>query len=385
MFSTYEKYPTKTSELDSIFARADASDPTRDVRKLLRILQTMMVRNPRINGHYNVRTTAVSAFGFEIRADDDSANDLALSAQARCRTALNTLLRYHARVPFFGALCAEVAWQFSEESGQIPKLNILPTHRVEQLQNGVNILADGNDLKRTATVNIGDVDMRYIAQVDTMSPFCGGLLRAILPTEILRSITVNEIAGFVQLQKGLLQMIVREGATDQEISATEERVKTARKAGFVMSSDMIELKLNDVVSGSAEAFTQLIDLLNRDIAIACLGQANTSELPNSGGSRAALQVMKSVSADIHYADIQRAEEICNTLLLLDYRMNIDQSAEIAPYQFRVAIEEEQDYEKNAIVVREALATQLPLSRNEVYARLGFSVPAEGAEVVQMGG
>lgn len=384
--TTLEKYPLTTSELDSILMRADTSDQSRDVRRLLRLLQTMMVRNPRIAGHYNVRTTAVSAFGYSVRADDEALSDTANAAEQRCRASLNTLLRYHARVPFFGAMCAEVAWQFSDTLGQKPTVSILPPHRVEQTQSGVNVLADGTDLRRIATVNVGDTaNNAFLAQVDTMSPFCGGVLRAILPTEILRSITVNEIAGFVQLQKGLLQMIVREGASDQEITATEERVKTARKHGFVMSSDMIELKLNDVVSGGADAFTQLIDLLNRDIAIACLGQANTSELPNSGGSRAALQVMKSVSADIHYADIQRAEELCNMLLLMDYRMNIDPSAEVAPYRFRISIEEEQDYEKNAIVVREALATQLPLSRAEVYARLGFSVPAEGADVVQMGG
>ena len=79
-------------------------------------------------------------------------------------------------------------------------------------------------------------------------------------------------------------------------------------------------------------------MINRDIAIAVLGQANTSELPNHGGSRAALEVLRLISKDIFYSDMVRVESIINRFLLIGYRLNYDKTAVKTPFNFRFDID-----------------------------------------------
>ena len=208
----------------------------------------------------------------------------------------------------------------------------------------------------------------------------GGIMRNILITEILRLDATKEQANFIKKLKGILQIINKGGDDDATIAA--QAAQTAIQENYLVTSDLIEFKLNSIAS-SHGPFKDVIEALNADISIAFLGQANTTELPNNGGSRAALQVMKLVSADIHYNDIVHFEDfINNQLLKYDYQLNFGMDKEV-PYKFQINLIEETDRESAAIAVTEMLKTGLTFKKSEIYGLLQMSIPEPTDDVIKL--
>lgn len=151
-------------------------------------------------------------------------------------------------------------------------------------------------------------------------------------------------------------------------------MKQLLKENYVFTSDVIEYKFHQIANSTAgSSFKEIHQELNNSLAIAILGQANTSELPAGGGSRAALEVQRLVSADIMYSDVIATTALINEQLLpIDFWFNA--SSKEPPYEFKIMLAEQTDYESNAVIIREALAAGVPLKKSEVYSKLGFSMP-----------
>ncbi|MCS7054076.1 MAG: DUF935 family protein, partial [Ignavibacterium sp.] len=208
-------------------------------------------------------------------------------------------------------------------------------------------------------------------------PHRGGLLRSVMPTEIMRLDIILEYGNYLRKMKGLLQ-IVNKGGSDEDQAAAQSAAQNIVRDNFFISSDAIELRLNQISASSSSAFKDFLEEINSSIAIAWLGQANTSELPKYSGSRAALQVQRMISADIFYSDMIRTENLVNNLLLLDFKLNFDRNASIAdlPYRFSFNLSEEQNFESNANAIR-SIIDIVPLLESEVYYKLGFTPPKQG--------
>jgi phage gp29-like protein len=191
-----------------------------------------------------------------------------------------------------------------------------------------------------------------------------------------------ENANYLKKLKGILQ-VINKGASNEEQAEAEDAAANAIRDNYLITSDNLELKLNQLTATGGAGFKEYMDMLQNEETIAVLGQANTTQLPKSGGSRAALQVQKMISADIFYKDMIRVEKLMNDYLLLDYRLNYDANASLSrmPYQFRFNLEEEQDIEKNAIAIREVLNSGISLKKSEVYQKLGFSVPGKDDDII----
>lgn len=354
--------------------KADNDDiAQRDSRELYKLLRKMPDYNPRISGHILTRNTAVSSFGWKIIPNDDSAIERAELTQARLKNLIDFLINRHAVTHTYGHQIYDLTWEVNE-LGQTPKAAPWDITRSECFK-GVFYEYDGEgNKKKIEPSNILLLDSSESSNTN------GGILRSILMDEKLRMEALAEQSKWLAKLKGIIQIINR-GGDGEEQAAAEEAARTAAKDGGFTSSDLIEMKLNTIAQGQ-NSFKDAIEAFNSGIAIAFLGQANTTELPNHGGSRAGLQVQRLVSDDITFSDIMHFEKFINEQLLkYDFALNYGEGTPV--YAFVIDTQEYYNAEESAIAVREKLATGLPFLKKEIYAELRMSIPDTGDDIVQI--
>lgn len=367
------------AEVLEIMRLADHPDKQfRDMRPLMSVLMRLPDADPRLGGHILTRLTAVTSFDWRIVGDEDG------SVRRRLARTIDTVVRKSLDVALFGAMCIELDPVFEGDAWTLRPLRVYdpvdldrPTPNVEDLQ-----IVSEDERGRLVRSRPREP---FIADVDERA-WPGGVLRSVLLFEVIRNDMIREWANFSRKLKGIIQGIHREGAQDEERAAAEQALRDAVLHNYLITSDAIEFRFNQLVKEAAgQNFKEIKAALDADIAIAVLGQANTPELPRGGGSRAALQILQLIRADIHHSDMLRAERLVNELLLVDYRLNFDTDAAEAPWRFEFAWEEseEEDIEATARTIREVAEIGLPLLADEVYARLGFTRPPEVPDVLQL--
>lgn len=384
------------NEYFRLTASIDNPDPKlRDPKALF----TELAKAPRINsrllGHYITRTTALSSFGWDIQpisplppgrkvTPDRSLSSPALAGRIevtavkeRNSDAINFLITSHCNTPFYGASLYKLDFRNTTEGTAISVTQKILNQDFDFDSGYIHFYSDG---RYSYTLSSSEAaDKLFLLDVFNHD-LKGGILRAIMPLEIIRFDMILENANYLRKLKGILQIINKGGASSDSQSAAESAAQNAVSNNFFISDDLIELKLNEIAGQGGQNFRDFIDMINNDMAIAVLGQANTSELPANGGSRAALQVMRLISQDIFYADMTRIENLINRFLLFDYRLNADKTALNTPYKFRFIIEEEQDIEKNAAAL-EAVNRVLPVKKEEAYRFVNFTPPAPDDDIL----
>jgi hypothetical protein len=372
------KYPTQHQFENSLLSADNADDNSRDTSLLMNFLTYFANNNPRIRGHINTRQTAIASWGWDIIGLDGKESTETEETSARLSNAIKLLTREICSVALFGNLCIKLDWKRQSDdinSAWIPVASKVKQNLIESMNDGLIALKDSRGFKTIIDSN----NDAYLQSSDG-SDFRGGIMRSIGFFEILRRDTVVEWMNYNKKLKGILQGIDK-GADEQERSVGEEALKTATRENYIFTSDLIEFAFHNITAPQGSSFKDFLDHLNNSISIAILGQANTSELPTSGGSRAALQVQQMISADIMFSDIILLEQIVNEQLLkFDYMKNYQKPN--PPYEFKISISEPVDYEQNVIIVREALNSGVPLIKSEVYEHLGFSVPQKSDELFQ---
>lgn len=367
-------YPDLTKVI-SILNNADNKElKSRKTDELYILLHKIPDVNPRVAGHILTRNTAVSSFGWDIVYNDGSAADnVIIDTKKRLSKAISFFQKRHALTHIFGHQYYKVEWN-QIENFFIPKIDIADITQYHCYNSILYKKVESNYIEVQAD-NLNFIDMSSTSNQN------GGIMRTIIIAELLRLDAIKEQANFIKKLKGLLQIINKGGDAGKE--AAELTAKTAIQNNFLISDEMIEVKLNELV-GHNSSFKEVIENFNNDIAIAFLGQSNTSELPKGGGSRAALQVMKLISADIHYSDIIHFEDFINDQLLLhDYQINYKNEMN-PPYTFKIKLDEEVDIESSANAVSSILNTGLPFKKSEVYSKLNMSIPESTDEIVQLG-
>lgn len=367
-------YPDIQKIITNIENADNDDDKARDSRELYKLLRKMPDYNPRISGHILTRNTAVSSYGWKIVPKDDTAIDRAAEVQARLKSAIDFLINRHAATHAYGHQVYDVSFNVVDGVGQVPTISPWDITRSECHKGKFfEYLEDGS--KRRV-----DADMSKLLDSSESSNSNGGILRSILMGEKLRMEALAEQSKWLAKLKGVIQIINKGGDGDEQ-AAAEEAARTAVKDGGFTSSDLIEMKLNTIAQGN-NSFKDAIEAFNSDIAIAFLGQANTTELPNYGGSRAGLQIQRLVSDDITFSDITHFEKFINEQLL-KYDNQLNYGDQNINYAFVVDTQEYYNAEDSAIAVREKLATGLPFLKKEIYAELRMTIPDAADDVVQL--
>ena len=366
--------PTTSKVLDAMRS-ADAEPSRRDTRALMFYLMRAVSSSPRLRNLIRLRRVGVTSFGWEITSTDEALTDHAAEAQLRCGAAIKSILKYHVDTAAFGSMANELRWD-NIEQGWTPVYlkRYLPT---EILWNAnpdqLVIMPDGN--KDQSFMIDPTARPSWILDTDE-SDVAGGLLRSIIFKAILAKDMEIEWANFNKKVKGLIYAVINEGSTDEEKTAVGDALKNLVQNNYGMFSELTEFKFADVVSSiGAQSFKDFIERLENDMSIAIIGQANTTELPDSGGSRAALTILKMISADISFDDMTRCENMINDQLLTTYyRLNYKEAAMASPFKFRFIVPEDTDIEARANVAVMLAGAGIPVLTSELYNSIGYSKP-----------
>ena len=369
----YGVYPP----LKEFFRACDFADHenlnSRDVTFLFKILGRPLKVNRRLRGIVNTRKTALRCFTWSLVGREASDYDVT-KIKPRVYDGIETILKNQLDTELYGRILFPLT-VVNNDLGNVVKVGDVEEPYEYDVEDDIFYhICNGQKTPFKPEERV---------LFDSTEDAIGGLMRIIMVDEILRYDMTLEYGNFLRKLKGILQIINKGGSKEDE-SAAENAARNVIRENYVITGENIDFKLNDVVSNSGTAFKDFLEMKQREETIAILGQANTTELPANGGSRAALQVQKLISSDIFYSDMIRVESLVNRYLLLDYQMNFSPNATIAdmPYLFRLNIEEEEDIEKNAIAIREILATGIDLIKNEVYQKIRFTVPGDGDVIIK---
>jgi len=365
--------------------QADARDQAaRDVRPLMSAAADILESETRLSGHANVREVAVSAFSWQIKVADPTYADQAEDARRRVRSVIDQVLENHQMIPLLGVMCIEITWTQHETDGWVatPVRRLLPTELEQESPQILNILADEPGVRRIMRIDTAAPPETHIVGLANRLKR-GGILRMCVEGCIMMIDMMREWANYSKKLKGVIQVLYEDGASDEEITAAKQAAESAIVHNFLVSSRRIGFNVSEIVKGSADSFERLVDKIQSNQAIAILGQANTSELPAGGGSRAALQVLNMIRADIHYKDIGRVEQIINNQLLLhDYRRNISKTG-TPPWRFEINVPEVEDRSARIESVVRLLESGVQLVTDEVYNDIGFTRPPDVDDVMKI--
>lgn len=360
-------------------ASADLADiALRDSRKMFAALNAIFTINQRVCGHLATRIAALASFGWTLNAFDKADQERAGAVRSRLFKTLEDIVMNHAHTPFFGSSLYKLGWAPTPEGTSIVIDEIYDAWRYEFDKDKVKIY-ESSASSASQMFDLAASDDLLMDEYQV--PFRGGILRTIMPVEILRFDMHIENANYLRKLKGILQ-VINTGGGSEEQAAAEEAAANVVKNNYVITGPDIDFKLNSITAGGTDGFKMFKEQCDKDISIACLGQANAAELPNTGGSRAAMQVLRMISADIFYQDMVRVESLIARLLLLDYRLNISPAAQAkdVPWKFSFNIAEEKDIEKNSNAISTMIAAGIPMIRGEVYSLLGLTPPGKDDEL-----
>ncbi len=383
-------YPTINKAL-SFFKLADVPElKYRNARPLIEALQKIAYYSPRISGHILTRRTAIQSFDWQILSDDVEQAKL---VKSKLSSFINFVINNYMDGVLFGIMA--IIYDFSLVDGWIvPKFarSVSP-----------NLLEYDGDY-----IYIYNAEVKQYTQLDANSlvyyiynPYIrGGLLRSVLIPELLRNTTTLEWANLNQLLKGIITSFINPDKltnakalmqlTDDQISNNlnniDNAVQNAEQYNYVRTLDFAEIKTQSIADAkSGTSYKLFIEALNADISIAFLGQANTAELPEHGGSRAALSVLNLIRSDILFSDLLNIKELVKSFLLKFYRANFNPNAEECPFSFDWVFDEKEDVEANARTFEYiSRIGNVAVNSNEFYNKLGITRPDNAPDVITLG-
>lgn len=367
-------------EVIGIFKSNMQTGNARDVRPLMSLAERCIEHDTRLQGHFTVRTAAVTGFGWRIVAKDSQYAEQAAGAQERLSEIISTYLDNIVKAAYYGAFVMEIEWKVNDETGLFEwRINkeFEPTE-IELDKKKVHILTPTSlGFTRTPIVNTVNASNYYITDIYNLPP----ILHGIVIREVLLNNNQKDWAEFAKKLNGLAMAFWDESASDAEKTMAKNVIRSLSKVNYAASSRRISYDFKEFVSGQgAQTYPTIKSELEKDIAIAVLGQANTAELPKGSGL-AAMQVLNLVRGDILWMDIQRAVKVINSQIIkTDYRFNYNNTQ--PPYYFEFDLAEEIDREKEIRIVDTGLKAGLTFVTSEVYKRIGYTMPENTPEILK---
>jgi len=370
------------SQARAAFSSADAKVGQRDMRNLMFYLQEMSEADGIIRNLIRIRRVGVNSFGWKIIAPDKQFDQAAQEAKIRCSKIIRRILKFHTDTPMYGAIA--INYKFDKiGSAFVPSFvkRCLPVE-IERDENPdlIKIWEDG-DKGKVSDITPETRGNWVLDSDESLKP--GGILRSLLFRAIMAKDAEKEFANFISLVKGIMQAIVSDVTSAEDVEAAEAVLVDASERKYIITDEITQFKLNELVSAmGADAYDKFLNRMEKIFAKTIIGNANTTELPAYGGSRAALWVLKTISADIIYEDIIRCEDMINEQLLLsDYRANYGAEKIECPYKFQFEVPEEIDLEKRVAVVEGCQRAGIALKTDEVYSIIGFTKPDDAEDIM----
>lgn len=402
--NVFKKIDMKT--LANCRKKVDVSDiEERDARHLQAMLIALS-KYPRIRGMIDTRTTAVKAYDWRLYSNLEIDTS---EARNRLEDHINLIIN-QAKEKLFGSMLFKITRNDKNtkigENANI-KIERVPQTSYEKVTETTFYIWEGNEgeeTKRLIDMSLEENKLQYLYMIDGDGEDIGGIMSANAESIVHLSGIVpkwnllnNKMQGVVIGQTD--GRMLSEGA--MALSYTPEKtIELINQYNNVMNSigsednqnnvlttlKGIDISLAHIVNASAAAsYAQFKAELQADIAISLLGQANTMELPNNGGSRAALKELNLVRQDIMFSDIQDLTIIINKFLELEYRHT--KGTWEVPYKFEFILDDVVDTYENAQTLQAitTLGVPIEISEADLYAKLGIKKPSPEDTIIKLGG
>lgn len=205
-------------------------------------------------------------------------------------------------------------------------------------------------------------------------PERGGLLRVLAWIYLFKNYALKDWASFCEVFGMPLRLGVYSpaaGREDREALVEAVTRLGSDAAGVISESTRIEF-VESAKNGDGP-YGGLIELLNREISKAVLGQTLTTDVSGTG-SYAAGKVHQGVRADIARADARSLERTINRDLVLPLvRFNFGPA--VMPPRFRFQMDPPEDL--MALAGRDKLLHEMGLKLPDSYLRDRYNIPEEG--------
>jgi phage gp29-like protein len=147
----------------------------------------------------------------------------------------------------------------------------------------------------------------HFAKAKAGLPIRGGLARAAGWAYLFKNYVLKDWVTFTEVFGQPLRVgKYHPGATEQDKQALLTAIsRIGTDAAAIMPESMVIEFTEAHQNGSAELYQGFCEYLDAQVSKAVLGQTLTTEMPRSGGSRAAAQVHEGVRRDILNADAKR--------------------------------------------------------------------------------
>lgn len=221
-----------------------------------------------------------------------------------------------------------------------------------------------------------------------------GLMQAIYFTFRAKMIVLEEgLAGLEKWARGMQILALDSTRIDAASGQTLAKIakeyvdilEKLRGRHILVHDKADELKHEDAPGTGSQIVQDMLNYLDNAITILGLG----SVMPTSattGGSFALAEIQENSSERLIQFDRDiLAETITESLVALILRLNRPQFlaeglADAEDPYFQIIQEKIEDPQKNAGVIRTALESQVPLRKDEVYQKLGFTQPLDDDDV-----
>src|SRR5271156_774035 len=222
----------------------------------------------------------------------------------------------------------------------------------------------------------------HIAKAKAGLPIRGGLARAAGWAYLFKNYVLKDWVTFVEVFGQPLRVgKYNPGASEQDKQALLRAVsRIGTDAAAIMPESMLIEFTEAHQNGSSELYQSFCQYLDAQVSKAVLGQTLTTEMPKSGGSRAAAQVHEGVRRDILNADARRlAAAIARDLVRPSGELNMGPQAHYP--KIELGLPDDSDVKVFAEVVAMLADRGLRVGQKTILDKLGIAAAEEGEAVL----
>ncbi|MGA9724814.1 MAG: DUF935 domain-containing protein [Candidatus Binatus sp.] len=222
----------------------------------------------------------------------------------------------------------------------------------------------------------------HFAKAKAGLPIRGGLARAAGWAYLFKNYVLKDWVTFTEVFGQPLRVgKYHPGASEQDKQALLNAVsRIGTDAAAIMPESMVIEFTEAHQSGSSEMYQSFCEYLDAQVSKAVLGQTLTTEMPSSGGSRAAAEVHEGVRRDILNADARRlAATLARDLVRPIVELNMGPQRRYPKIQ--LGLPDDGDVKVFAEIVAMLADRGLRIGQKTILDKLGIVEAGEGEPVL----
>jgi len=222
----------------------------------------------------------------------------------------------------------------------------------------------------------------HFAKAKAGLPIRGGLARAAGWAYLFKNYVLKDWVTFVEVFGQPLRVgKYNPGASEQDKQALLRAVsRIGTDAAAIMPESMVIEFTEAHQNGSSELYQNFCEYLDAQVSKAVLGQTLTTEMPKSGGSRAAAQVHEGVRRDILNADARRlAATLARDLVRPIVELNMGPQTRYP--KIELGLPDDSDVKVFAEIVAMLADRGLRIGQKAILDKLGMAEAGEGEAVL----